>query len=101
MKKILLAAAFIAFGFLAAYSQSQDANLNEQITEIEKKVASAKAGIPAAEEKKYYAVLSDVENRKNSMKMMLKTPADKRDAEWKEKWQEHYNKAMEKLNKLN
>ena len=100
MKKLLFSVFITALSAFAAFSQTNDTKHNEQIKSIEKKVTAAKSAIPAAEEKKYYAVLSDVENRKNAMKMMLKTPSDKRDAEWNRKWDENYSKAMEKLGKL-
>lgn len=56
--------------------------------------------LPKAEQKQYFSVLSDVENRKNTLKSLLKTPESKRDKVWEKTWTESYAKASDKMKNL-
>ena len=71
-----------------------------KVSALEQKIADFKANIPKGEEKKYNVALSDIANRKNTLKAMLKTPEDKRNEQWKSTWEENYSKVNEKVNKL-
>ena len=99
-KKLLLVLSFsvFIFSFLAAQAPS-DVAYTDKIDLIELKISKIKA-LPKEEQKQYYAMLSDVENRKNTLKSLLKTPVAKRDKAWEETWKLNYTKASDKLDKI-
>lgn len=99
VKRILVAASVILSTSIASYAQS-DVDLNQKIENLEAKISKVKSGIPEEDKKKYFASLSDVENRKNNLKSMMKTPADKRDKNWQQNWDQNYTKAHDKLDKI-
>jgi hypothetical protein len=99
MKKFIII--FLLLGaFFLTYSQTDNKELNAKIDQIESRINGVKKNIPAGQEKKYNASLSDVENRKNQLKMLLKTPPEKRDAKWNTQWDENYNRATAKLSSI-
>ena len=101
MKKILIfSTALIFFYSSVILAQSAaDSAYNRKITFIETQIAKIKA-LPKEEQKKYYAILSDAENRKNTLKALLKTPVAKRDKVWQESWDQNYSKASGKLENI-
>ena len=101
MKKILLySAALIFFYSSGIFAQSSaDSAYNAKINFIETKIAKIKS-LPKEEQKQYYAVLSDAENRKNTLKSLLKTPVEKRDKVWQQSWDQNYLKAVGKLENI-
>jgi hypothetical protein len=100
MKKIFLfAALFLLFNLPAAYSQQNDSAYTQMITELESRISQVKA-LPKDELAKYHPLLSDVENRKNNMKFLMKTPSEKRDESWTKLMTQNYTKASEKLDKI-
>lgn len=101
MKKIvstLVIQFIISIGFLQAQTTA-DSSYENKISLLETKISKMKE-LPKDEQKKYFAVLSDVENRKNTMKFLLKTPVEKRDKSWEEKWMQNYSKASTKLDAI-
>ncbi|MEP7263395.1 MAG: hypothetical protein ABI772_02800 [Bacteroidota bacterium] len=80
--------------------QAQNVADDAVITKIEQQVAEIKKTASADFLKKNQVALSDIENRKNSLKMLLKRPAEKRDAEWQNKWNSNYKHINEKLEQL-
>ena len=101
MKKIfitLLTVSVICLNFLFGQTSS-DANYISKIEILEQKISKVKA-LPKEEQKQYFAALSDVENRKNTLKSMLKTPAEKRDKAWEDSWTLNYSRASDKLDKI-
>ncbi len=99
IKRILLAASILLAISISAFAQS-DADLYQKIDNLEAKISQVKSSIAEADKKKYFAALSDVENRKNNLKSMMKTPADKRDKKWQQEWDQNYAKATDKLDKI-
>jgi hypothetical protein len=99
MKRLLIIAGAMLLMSSFVFAQTNDA-LAEKVKQIEARISRIKSDTPPAEQKKYYAVLSDVENRKNTLRSLLKTPPEKRDDTWRKSWDENYSKAMEKLDKL-
>ncbi len=99
IKRILLAASILLAISISTFAQS-DADLNQKIDNLEAKISQVKSSIPDADKKKYFAALSDVENRKNNLKSMMKTPVDKRDKKWQQEWDQNYAKANDKLGKI-
>lgn len=96
---MLLSAAIIITTALTAHAQS-DAELNQKIETLEAKILKVKSEMPQGDMKKYSASISDVENRKNNLKSMLKTPSDKRGKNWQQEWDLNYMKANEKIDKI-
>jgi hypothetical protein len=100
MKKIFLfAALFLLFNLPVAYSQQSDSAYTRMITELETRISQVKA-LPKEQLAKYHPLLSDVENRKNNMIFLMKTPAEKRDDSWAKLINQNYTKASEKLDKI-
>ena len=69
IKKIMLSMAVAIATSLSAHAQS-DKELNQKIENLEAKISKVKSEMPDAEKKKYFATISDVENRKNNLKSM-------------------------------
>jgi hypothetical protein len=95
MKKIL-------FILLMAASQllAQSADKNSDLSRLEQRIAETKKNSAPADLKANRGVISDIENRKNNLKMMLKTPEADRNADWNSKWDKEYKLTEDKLNKL-
>src|SRR5205085_10634611 len=83
---------------LPAQTES-DADYLKKIDSLETKIEQIKS-LPEEQKKQYFTTLSDVENRKNTLKTLLKTPAENRDKVWEEKWTKNYIKASEKLKNI-
>ena len=99
MKKFIffnLSLALLATTLLFAQA---DSTYNNKISYIESKIAKIK-NLPKEQQKQYFSILSDVENRKNILKSLLKTPVDKRDKSWQESWSQNYSKAAIKLESI-
>ncbi|MEP7169304.1 MAG: hypothetical protein ABI855_08025 [Bacteroidota bacterium] len=101
MKKILLLSIVLMFLYSTSlFAQSAaDSSYNKQIAAIESKISELK-NLPKDEQKKHYSVLSDVENRKNTLKSLLKTPVGKRNKAWEDSWNQNYSKASGKLENI-
>ena len=98
--KLVIALVFSTLWVSIACAQSSnDSSLNKQIELLETKISKVKS-LPKEEQKQYFAVLSDVENRKNTLKSLLKTPLAKRDQIWNDEWLQNYSKASNKLDKI-
>lgn len=95
-KNILFIAVLILFSFCAPAQNSLDSSFNQKIATIENGIARIK-NLSTEEQKGYFAILSDVENRKNTLKTLLKTPVEKRDKTWQESWNQNYSMAIRKL----
>lgn len=94
---VLLFSIFITNALIA--QAPDDLAYNQKIELIEQKIAQLKA-LPKEEQKQYITILSDVENRKNILKSLLKTPSTKRDKTWEGNWTQNYTKATNKLDKI-
>ncbi|MEO5570441.1 MAG: hypothetical protein ABIT08_17720 [Bacteroidia bacterium] len=100
MKKLVLFVILtMLYSNLIFAQASADSSYNKKIDELEAGVSQIK-NLPNDEQKKYYAVLSDVENRKNTLKSLLKTPASKRNKTWEDSWNQNYSKASDKLKNI-
>ena len=100
MKKISLVLSLALSYASIVFSQSTtDADYTKKIELIQAKIASIKS-LPKEEQKPYFALLSDVENRKNTLRALLKTPASKRDKVWEDSWNQNYSKATIKLENI-
>lgn len=86
--------------FTSTYALAQNVTDDTVIAKIEQQVAEIKKSASSEFLKKNQVVLSDIENRKNSLKMLLKRPVEKRDQEWQNKWNSNYTHINEKLDQL-
>lgn len=96
MKKILLMLMLAASQLLA-----QSSDKSGEFARIEQRLAEVKKNSSASELKNNRTAFSDIENRKNSLKMMLKTPDAERNEEWNNKWNKEVKLIEDKLSKLN
>ena len=99
-KKFLVLIAGLTMLSLYTLLAQNDADHNQQIQSLETKIAKVKSGLSDADKKKRMPAISDAENRKNVLKSMLQTPADKRDDKWQAQWNENYTKADAKIDKI-
>lgn len=101
MKKLsILTFVLICLSYVYAFTQSKTDSLYAQkITNIEFKVWEIK-NLAKDNNQKYYAILSDVENRKNILKSLLRTPPANRNKTWEDSWDGNYNKVMSKLDNI-
>jgi hypothetical protein len=97
IKLLLLAAAIL---LTVQIVTAQEGTQERQLAAIEQKVGAYKKGADPESLKSNRSLISDIENRKNNMKMMLKTPAASRDKAWTEKWNEQHTVINDKLSKL-
>lgn len=100
--KTLSILAFLLTGLftVSAFSQSKTDSLYAQkIANIEFKISEFK-NHSKDQQHKYHTLLSDAENRKNTLKSLLKTPPSKRNKTWEDTWEVNYNKLMSKLYSL-
>jgi hypothetical protein len=95
----MLAASLVVATSVTVNAQS-DPELNQKIESLEAKITKVKSEIPEADKKKYFSSISDVENRKNNLKSMMKTPVEKRDKNWQQTWDQNYLKANERIDKV-
>lgn len=103
MKKIFITAftlSLLVVNILIGQTSPADVSYNNKIELLEQKITKIKA-LPKEEQRPYFAVLSDVENRKNILKSLLKTPIEKRDITWENSWTQNFIKASDKLDKIN
>ena len=96
MKKLFITILGAVFISSYLFAQSTDSAFVTKINVLQAKISKIKE-MPKEEQKKHAVVLSDVENRKNTLKSLLKTPSGKRDNAWTISWNENYEKALSKL----
>lgn len=100
MKKIILSVLLLVFtGSALIFAQTESDAYTKKLDSLQAKISIIKA-LPAEEQNQYQAVLAEVENRKNTLRSLLKTPANKRDKAWEELWNQNYSKAANKLDKI-
>ena len=100
MKKVLVILFMLILSWSSSFSQAAaDSSYLRKINFIEQKVATIKS-LPKEDQKQYLTILSDVENRKNTLKSLLKIPIEKRDKIWDNDWNLNYLKAASKLENI-
>lgn len=97
-KAFLFSLSVILFCSALVFAQA-DSSYSKKIEFIESTIAKIKS-LPKEEQKQYLPILADVENRKNTLKALLKTSVAKRDKVWQDSWNQNYSKAEIKLKSI-
>lgn len=91
---------FLLIFYMPGFSQSNaDSLYVQKIITIEYKISEIK-NLSKDHQQKYHTLLSDVENRKNTLKSLLKTSPANRNKMWEDTWEVNYNKVIAKLYNL-
>ncbi|MEO8151066.1 MAG: hypothetical protein ABI723_25760 [Bacteroidia bacterium] len=99
MKKLFFVICCLMLISKVLHAQTGDSDYLKKIDSLETKIQQIKS-LPKDQQKQYFSVLSDVENRKNTLKSLLKTPSAKRDKTWEQTWTQNYTKASDKLKNI-